>query len=89
MKSTNMRPEPESTTTTTTTTTTASSKLPVKLEIEDSLEEEHGPLNKRSKPSQSFQEVLNFKIFFFFLAWLFGFGENVGNGEKIVRLSQS
>ncbi|XP_065619766.1 uncharacterized protein LOC112024158 isoform X2 [Quercus suber] len=55
MKSTNMRPEPESTTTTTS-TTTASSKLPVKLEIEDSLEEEHGPLNKRSKPSQSFQE---------------------------------
>ena len=86
MKSTNMRPELESTTTTTS-TTTASSKLPVKLEIEDSLEEEHGPLNKRSKPSQSFQEVLNFKIFF--LAWLFGFGENVGNGEKIVRLSQS
>lgn len=67
MKSTNMRPELESTTTTTS-TTTASSKLPVKLEIEDSLEEEHGPLNKRSKPSQSFQEVLNFKIFFFF--WL-------------------
>lgn len=81
MKSTNMRPELESTTTTTS-TTTASSKLPVKLEIEDSLEEEHGPLNKRSKPSQSFQEVLNF----IFLAWLFGFGENVGNGEKIVRL---
>ncbi|KAK4604850.1 hypothetical protein RGQ29_013064 [Quercus rubra] len=54
MKSTNMRPELESTTAAT--TTTASSKLPVKLEIEDSLEEEHGPLNKRSKPSQSFQE---------------------------------
>ena len=80
MKSTNMRPELESTTAAT--TTTASSKLPVKLEIEDSLEEEHGPLNKRSKPSQSFQEVLNF----IFLAWFFGFGENVGNGEKIVRL---
>lgn len=74
MKSTNMRPEPESTTTTTTTTTTASSKLPVKLEIEDSLEEEHGPLNKRSKPSQSFQEVLNFKFFFFFglVVWFWG-----------------
>ena len=72
MKSTNMRPELESTTTTTS-TTTASSKLPVKLEIEDSLEEEHGPLNKRSKPSQSFQEVLNFKIFFFGLVvWFWG-----------------
>ncbi|OIV99840.1 hypothetical protein TanjilG_26178 [Lupinus angustifolius] len=27
-------------------------KVPVKLEIEDPLEEEHGPLNKRFKPSQ-------------------------------------
>lgn len=32
-------------------------KAPVKLEIEDSLEEEHGPLNKRSKPSPAFNEV--------------------------------
>jgi hypothetical protein len=29
----------------------------VKLEIEDSLEEEHSPFNKRSKPSPAFQEV--------------------------------
>ncbi|WCJ30160.1 hypothetical protein M5689_011735 [Euphorbia peplus] len=28
-------------------------KLPVKLEVEDPLEEEHGPLNKRSKTSQT------------------------------------
>lgn len=32
-------------------------KVPVKLEVEESLEEEHGPLNKRSKPSPAFQEV--------------------------------
>ncbi|XP_050119570.1 uncharacterized protein LOC126596913 isoform X2 [Malus sylvestris] len=31
-------------------------KVPVKLEVEESLEEEHGPLNKRSKPSPAFQE---------------------------------
>ncbi|KAF7838113.1 uncharacterized protein G2W53_006595 [Senna tora] len=31
-------------------------KLPVKLEIEDPLEEEHGPLNKRCKPSSNLQE---------------------------------
>uniref|UniRef100_A0A2N9HM97 TRF2/HOY1 PH-like domain-containing protein n=1 Tax=Fagus sylvatica TaxID=28930 RepID=A0A2N9HM97_FAGSY len=52
MKSTNLGPEPE----TTAMVTSCRDKLPVKLEIEDSLEEEHGPLNKRSKPSQSFQE---------------------------------
>ena len=32
-------------------------KVPVKLEIEDPLEEEHGPPNKRSKPSLALQEV--------------------------------
>ncbi|XP_040374071.1 uncharacterized protein LOC112197464 isoform X1 [Rosa chinensis] len=37
-------------------TTPCKDKLPVKLEIEDSLEEEHGPLNKRSKPSPAFHE---------------------------------
>ena len=79
MKSTNLGPEPE----TTAMVTPCRDKLPVKLEIEDSLEEEHGPLNKRSKPSQSFQEVL---IFFF---GLFGFRENVGNGEKIVKLTHT
>ncbi|KAI9125617.1 hypothetical protein K1719_003035 [Acacia pycnantha] len=31
-------------------------KVPVKLEIEDPLEEEHGPLNKRCKPSMDSQE---------------------------------
>lgn len=31
-------------------------KFPVKSEIEDSLEEEHGPLNKRSKSSSPFNE---------------------------------
>lgn len=32
-------------------------KSRVKVEIEDPLEEEHGPLNKRSKPSLDLQEV--------------------------------
>ncbi|THG02836.1 hypothetical protein TEA_027831 [Camellia sinensis var. sinensis] len=32
-------------------------KFPVKSEIEDSLEEEHGPLNKRSKSSSPFDEL--------------------------------
>ena len=32
-------------------------KVPVKLEIEDPLEEEHGPLNKRCKTSPAPQEV--------------------------------
>lgn len=33
-------------------------KLPVKLEIvEDPLEEEHGPLNKRSRDSSSLEQV--------------------------------
>ncbi|RVW88396.1 hypothetical protein CK203_040991 [Vitis vinifera] len=47
MKSGSLRPERE--------TTPCRDKLPVKLEIEDSLEEEHGPFNKRSKPSTSYQ----------------------------------
>lgn len=55
MKSSNLMPEPEKKAT----TTSFRDELPVKLEIEDSLEEEHGPLNKRSKPSQGFQEVRN------------------------------
>lgn len=41
-------------------------KPPVKVEIEDSLEEEHGPLPKRSKRSQAFQEVLNEFCFVWF-----------------------
>lgn len=48
MKSGSLRPERE--------TTPCRDKLPVKLEIEDSLEEEHGPFNKRSKPSTSYQQ---------------------------------
>ncbi|OMP09509.1 hypothetical protein COLO4_05402 [Corchorus olitorius] len=49
MRSGNLRPEPEA--------TTCRDKPPVKLEIvEDSLEEEHGPLNKRSKPSPNLQQ---------------------------------
>lgn len=55
MKSSNLMPEPEKKAT----TTSFRDELPVKLEIEDSLEEEHGPLNKRSKPSQGFQEQWN------------------------------
>ena len=43
-------------------TTPCKDKVPVKLEIEDSLEEEHGPLNKRSKPSPAFQEVQFFDL---------------------------
>ncbi|GAV77703.1 hypothetical protein CFOL_v3_21174 [Cephalotus follicularis] len=49
MKSGNLNPEPK--------TTSCRDKVPVKLEIaEDSLEEEHGPLNKRSKVSPSLQQ---------------------------------
>ncbi|KAE8730788.1 50S ribosomal protein L35 isoform 1 [Hibiscus syriacus] len=48
MRSGNLRPEPQ--------TTALPEKEPVKLEIlEDSLEEEHGPLSKRSKPSPYLQ----------------------------------
>ncbi|XVF34347.1 hypothetical protein REPUB_Repub18cG0051900 [Reevesia pubescens] len=48
MRSGNLRPEPE---------TACRDKPPVKLEIvEDSLEEEHGPLSKRSKPSSNLQQ---------------------------------
>lgn len=49
MKSGDLRPERG--------TTPCKDKVPVKLEIEDSLEEEHSPFNKRSKPSPAFQEV--------------------------------
>ncbi|KAM0963717.1 hypothetical protein PS1_023125 [Malus domestica] len=48
MKSGDLRPELH--------TMPCTEKVPVKLEIEDSLEEEHGPLNKRPKPSPAFQE---------------------------------
>lgn len=50
MKSGDLRREPE--------TTPCTDKVSVKLEIEDALEEEHGPLGKRSKPSAAFDEVL-------------------------------
>ncbi|KDP38724.1 hypothetical protein JCGZ_04077 [Jatropha curcas] len=50
MKSGNLPAEPE-------TPSSCGNKVPVKLEItEDPLEEEHGPLNKRSKPSQTVQQ---------------------------------
>ncbi|XWS16958.1 hypothetical protein CRYUN_Cryun33cG0026400 [Craigia yunnanensis] len=49
MRSGNLRPEPKR--------TACGAKPPLKLEIvEDSLEEEHGPLNKRSKPSPNLQQ---------------------------------
>ncbi|XP_007013889.2 PREDICTED: uncharacterized protein LOC18589028 isoform X1 [Theobroma cacao] len=49
MRSGNLRPEPE--------TTSCRDKPPVKLEIvEDTLEEEHGPLSKRSKASPNLQQ---------------------------------
>lgn len=54
MRSATLRPEPE--TTTSSSSSSCRDKLPVKLEIEDSLEDEHGPLNKRSKPPQAFPE---------------------------------
>lgn len=45
------KPEPE--------TASFREKVPVKLEIvEDPLEEEHGPPNKRSRPSSDPQQVL-------------------------------
>ncbi|XP_022732495.1 uncharacterized protein LOC111286663 isoform X3 [Durio zibethinus] len=51
MRSGNLRPELQ--------TTACLDKPPVKLEIvEDSLEEEHGPLSKRSKPSPNIQYVV-------------------------------
>ncbi|KAG6673281.1 hypothetical protein I3842_16G103400 [Carya illinoinensis] len=56
-KSVNLRPESE---TTPPTTASCRDKPPVKLEIEDSLEEEHGPLTKRSKHSQAFQEQCSY-----------------------------
>lgn len=37
-------------------TAACTDKPPVKLEIEDSLEDEHAPLTKRTKPSPAFQE---------------------------------
>ncbi|KAJ4709526.1 ATP-dependent DNA helicase [Melia azedarach] len=49
MKSGNPKPDPE--------TSSCRETVPVKLEIvEDSLEEEHGPLNKRSKTSSTLQQ---------------------------------
>ncbi|KAI4344325.1 hypothetical protein L6164_011565 [Bauhinia variegata] len=48
MNSGNLRPDLE--------TASGRDKAPVKLEIEDPLEEEHGPLNKRSKLSSALQE---------------------------------
>ena len=68
-------------------------KLPVKLEIEDSLEEEHKLLNNWLRfflvkfvveAFQSFQEVLNFNFFYL----IFWFRENIRNCEKIVKLPQ-
>ena len=62
-------------------TAACTDKPPVKLEIEDSLEDEDAPLSKRTKPSSAFQEV--FFFFFFFLDFiLFGCRENkVGKGK--------
>lgn len=53
MKSGVLRTEPE----------TCTEKLLVKVEIEDSLEEEHGPLSKRSKPTPAVNEVFLFLFF--------------------------
>lgn len=60
-------------------TAACTDKPPVKLEIEDSLEDEHAPLTKRTKPSPAFQEV----FFFFFIEFiLFGCWENkLGKGK--------
>lgn len=52
-------------------------KLPVKLEIvEDPLEEEHGPLNKRSRGSSSLEQVRVVRV-----ACLF-FRENTDGEEE-------
>ncbi|KAK9274457.1 hypothetical protein L1049_021704 [Liquidambar formosana] len=51
MKSRNLRPEPG--------TTPCREKFTVKVECEDSLEEENGPYNKRSKPSPTSQQLWN------------------------------
>lgn len=71
MRSANIRQEPE--TTSSSSSSSCRDKLPVKLEIEDSLEEEHGSLNKRSKPSQAFQEVRN-------RFWFVWFSRKCGEG---------
>lgn len=76
MKSGNLPAEPE-------TTSSSGNKVPVKLEIvEDPLEEEHGSLNKRSKPSQAVQQVL------IMLQYVCSFGEkiNENNGEYLINL---
>lgn len=49
----------------------ASASPQVKLEIEDPVEEEYGSLNKRSKPSSSFQKVSRVAYLIFSLFWLF------------------
>lgn len=74
MKSGNLKPEPE--------TTSCRDKVPVKLEIvEDSIDEEHGPLNKRSKASPSLQQVLDrFRCFFLSFCCQ---GSNRGNRQEI------
>lgn len=48
-------------------TAACTDKPPVKLEIEDSLEDEHGPVSKRPKASPAFQEVF-FRISFCLVA---------------------
>lgn len=40
-------------------------KMVVKMEIEDALEDEYGPLNKRSKQSYPLLQVCSFFLFFF------------------------
>lgn len=60
-------------------TTPCTEKVPVKLEMEDALEDEHGPLNKRPKPSPAFQEV-RFAVLFFLFRLV---AEKVARKEKL------
>ena len=51
------------------------SKIPVKLEIEDQLDDEHGPLHKRSKISAPLPQVISiFYITFDVVLCVFLFG---------------
>lgn len=58
----------------------------VKLEVEDPVEEEYGSLNKRSKPSSSFQKVVHsliLSLFWFSLQLeLSSFGEEEEKNEE-------
>ena len=44
-------------------------QMPVKLEIEDPLDDEHGPFNKKQKQSSALDQVIFIFRFFFVFSW--------------------